>query len=109
MKPKKATAVRIRPLKGDTEIAKTIAERTGLALIDVMTLALQAGLKAIEDNNYRFEVPIQLKVVPSSERKDYAPKPEHPHTPGSQETAGGSLAFSSETTPPYRTGRNKPK
>lgn len=98
MKPKKATTVRIRPFEGDVKIAQMIAERTGLALIDVMSIALQAGLKAIADDNYRLDLPLKVKVVPREEHGPTHP-PDNP-----------SLAFSSEATPPYRTtGRHKPK
>jgi hypothetical protein len=104
MKPRKARTIRIRPFEGDEKIAKMIAERTGLAVIDVMSLALQAGLKAIAENNYRFELPIELRVVPSAERQDALKASAPPDNPSE------SIAFSSETTPPYRTtGRNRPK
>jgi hypothetical protein len=102
MKPKKATTVRIRPFEGDEETARIISERTGLSMIDVMSLALQAGLNAIKNDDYRLELPIQLKKVPVSERKD---RPRE-----AESEVGGSVAFSSETPTTYKTaGRNKPK
>jgi len=102
MKPRKAKTVRIRPFEGDEQIAKMIAERTGLAMIDVMSFALQAGLRAIKENNYRFELPLEMKVVPFPERKDRPREAENPTGSSS------SLAFPSETPPPYRTkGRGK--
>ena len=55
--------VRIRPFSGDEKIAEIISQRTGLSVIDVMSLALQAGLKAIEEDDYRMDLPIRFKVV----------------------------------------------
>ena len=62
MKPKKGAVEKVRPFAGDIEIAREIAEKTGLARIDVMSLALSAGLKAIRANHYRMPLPLGFRV-----------------------------------------------
>lgn len=95
MKPKKAKPTRIRPYEGDMEIAQMISEKTGLEIIDVMSLALSAGLKAIRDNHYRVKLPLKLKIDESTEVEVSSPP--------AVQTAGGTMAFSSEgQSPTYK-------
>jgi hypothetical protein len=63
MRPKKEIPQKIRPLKGDTEIAQKIADHLGISLIDVMSQALHGGLLAVQKNNYDLPLPLDLKVI----------------------------------------------
>lgn len=68
MPAKKEPAARIRPYEGDSDKARKIAEKTGLDLITVMSLAMSAGLNAMVENGYTFPVPLVLRVVEKGEQ-----------------------------------------
>ena len=63
MPAKKSEVQKVRPYEGDMEIARRIVEETGLELIQVLSLAMSAGLKAIQSNDYRMTLPLALEVV----------------------------------------------
>ena len=97
MKPKKAKPTRIRPFAGDKEIAEKISDNTGLDVIVVMSFAMHAGLKALEENNYRMDMPFKFNLIPT-------PKSKEPPAKAGQmrEPPGESLAFAAEAAPKYQ-------
>jgi hypothetical protein len=57
---KGGTTARIRLYEGDLEIARAISEATDLAVVDVISLVLRAGLAAIKENKNRFQMPLKF-------------------------------------------------
>src|SRR4051794_35405948 len=67
MRRKKDKPEKIRPFEGDKEIAQKIADETGLDVVDVLSLALSAGLKAIEENDFKMPLPLKFQIAESSQ------------------------------------------
>lgn len=54
---------KIRLLESDEPEIKRIAAATGLSEVDILTLACSAGIKAIKENDYKMNLPLQFKVT----------------------------------------------
>lgn len=62
-KNKKGLPRKIRLLESDGPDIKKIAEATGLSEVDIVSLAVSAGIKAIKENDYKLNLPLQFKVA----------------------------------------------
>lgn len=62
-KNKKGMPRKIRLLEADEPEIKKISSATGLSEVDILTLACSAGIKAIKDNDYKMNLPLQFKVA----------------------------------------------
>lgn len=76
---KKGETTRVRPFKGDLELAQEIADFTGLPLIEVLSQAMSAGLKAIKQNGYVLPAPLTLQVIQSFKSESPALPPARNH------------------------------
>jgi len=63
IKNKKGMPRKIRLLESDEPDIKKIADATGLSEVDIVSLAVSAGIKAIKANDYKMNLPLQFKVT----------------------------------------------
>ncbi len=63
IKIKKGIPRKIRLLESDEPDIKKIAEVTKLSEVDIVSLAVSAGIRAIKENDYKMNLPLQFKVA----------------------------------------------
>jgi hypothetical protein len=67
---KKGIQCRVRLAESDEGVMKRISQQSGLAVSDLLTVILYAGIQAIKEENNKFPLPLRFKIC----KEDEAPK-----------------------------------
>ena len=59
----KGKGVRVTILQDDEPRLEALTQSTGLAISAALTIILSAGLRALEETDYKLSLPLKMKVV----------------------------------------------